>query len=188
MKIDPQRPRSAHTIPPLRLDLGTDCARARWRHHVPPRLSHAQGPCACDYVLGFFRRPPCRPQSVPRDLSNNARARPFFTGTGCPPSSTRDERRLHTEPAVDPIATMLSGSRRYVGRECSGRGEVDGPRLIRSDRMVAMPCVAIVIRGRLGMLEYFIIVYRIECVTRGRQGTSGPSRPVHRVRSRFTVL
>ena len=84
MKIDQERPRSAHRIPPLRLDLGTDCARTRWRHHAPPRLTHAQGPCACVYVLGFFRRPPCRPQSVPRDLSNNARARPFFTGTGSP--------------------------------------------------------------------------------------------------------
>ena len=86
MKIDPHRPRSAHTIPPLRLDLGTDCARTRWRHHAPPRLSHAQGPCACDYAIGFFRRPPCRPQSVPRVLSINACERLIFTGADPPPS------------------------------------------------------------------------------------------------------
>ena len=92
MKIDPHRPRSAHTIPPLRLDLGTDCARTRWRHHAPPRLSHAQGPCACDYAIGFFRRPPCRPQSVPRVLSNNACERPIFTGAEPPPNSATPTR------------------------------------------------------------------------------------------------
>ena len=55
-----------------RRDLGTDCARTPWSLNEPRNLSHAEGPCACDYVLGFFRRPPCRPQSVPRIISARA--------------------------------------------------------------------------------------------------------------------
>ena len=50
----------------LRRDLGTDCARTPWSLNEPCKLSHAEGARACGNVLGFFRRPPCRPQSVPR--------------------------------------------------------------------------------------------------------------------------
>ena len=50
----------------LRQDLGTDCARTPWSLNEPRKLPHAQGPRACGNVLGFCRRPPCRPQSVPR--------------------------------------------------------------------------------------------------------------------------
>ena len=49
-----------------RQDLGTLCARTAHAPTFGPKRSHAEGPRACDYVLGFCRRPPCRPQSVPR--------------------------------------------------------------------------------------------------------------------------
>ena len=50
----------------LRRDLGTDCARTPWSLNEPRKLPHAEGARACGNVLGFFRRPACRPQSVPR--------------------------------------------------------------------------------------------------------------------------
>ena len=50
-----------------RQDLGTLCARTAHAPTFGPKRSHVEGPRACDYVrLGFCRRPPCRPQSVPR--------------------------------------------------------------------------------------------------------------------------
>ena len=59
----------------LRQDLGTDCARTPWSLNEPRKLSHAEGPRACDDVLGLRRRPPCRPQSVPRIKSAGVRRR-----------------------------------------------------------------------------------------------------------------
>ena len=55
-----------------RQDLGTDCARTPWSLNEPRKLPHAEGPRACGNVLGFCRRPPCRPQSVPRIKSARA--------------------------------------------------------------------------------------------------------------------
>ena len=69
-----------------RQDLGTICARTPWSLNEPRKLSHAEGPCACDYVLGFCRRPPCRPQSVPRIKCARASKGVKRDRTGCPPN------------------------------------------------------------------------------------------------------
>ena len=71
----------------LRQDLGTDCARTPWSLNEPRKLPHAEGARACGNVLGFFRRPPCRPQSVPRIISARASKGVKRDRTGCPPSS-----------------------------------------------------------------------------------------------------
>ena len=55
-----------------RQDLGTLCARTAHAPTFGPKRRHAEGPCACRGVLGFCRRPPCRPQSVPRIKSARA--------------------------------------------------------------------------------------------------------------------
>ena len=43
----------------LRRDLYPSHLRAPYALMLGPRRPHAQGPCACGHVLGFFRRPPC---------------------------------------------------------------------------------------------------------------------------------
>ena len=70
-----------------RQDLGTDCARTPWSLNEPRKLPHAEGPRACGNVLGFFRRPPCRPQSVPRIKSARASKGVKRDRTGCPPTN-----------------------------------------------------------------------------------------------------
>ena len=69
-----------------RQDLGTLCARTAHAPTFGPKRSHAEGPRACDYVLGFCRRPPCRPQSVPRIKCARASKGVKRDRTGCPPS------------------------------------------------------------------------------------------------------
>ena len=71
-----------------RRDLGTDCARTPWSLNEPRNLPHAEGARACGNVLGFFRRPACRPQSVPRIKSARASKGVKRDRTGCPPSFT----------------------------------------------------------------------------------------------------
>ena len=68
-----------------RRDLGTDCARTPWSLNEPRKLPHAEGARACGNVLGFFRRPPCRPQSVPRIKCARASKGVKRDRTGCPP-------------------------------------------------------------------------------------------------------
>jgi hypothetical protein len=72
----------------LRRDLGTDCARTPWSLNEPRKLPHAEGARACGNVLGCFRRPACRPQSVPRIKSARASKGVKRDRTGCPPSHT----------------------------------------------------------------------------------------------------
>ena len=72
-----------------RRDLGTDCARTPWSLNEPRNLPHAEGARACGNVLGFFRRPPCRPQSVPRIKSARASKGVKRDRTGCPPTKVR---------------------------------------------------------------------------------------------------
>ena len=69
----------------LRQDLGTLCARTAHAPTFGPKRSHAEGPRACDYVLGFCRRPPCRPQSVPRIKCARASKGVKRDRIGCPP-------------------------------------------------------------------------------------------------------
>ena len=71
-----------------RQDLGTDCARTPWSLNEPRKLPHAEGPRACGNVLGFCRRPPCRPQSVPRIKSGRASKGVKSRRIRCPPSTT----------------------------------------------------------------------------------------------------
>ena len=75
-----------------RQDLGTDCARTPWSLNEPRKLPHAEGPRACGNVLGFCRRPPCRPQSVPRIKSARASKGVKRDRIGCPPTL----ENLHT--------------------------------------------------------------------------------------------
>ena len=72
--VGPLRPGrgAAGALVAARQDLGTLCARTAHAPRFGPKRSHAEGPRACDYVLGFCRRPPCRPQSVPRIKSARA--------------------------------------------------------------------------------------------------------------------
>ena len=63
---------AAAALVALGRDLGTDCARTPCSLNEPRKLPHAEGPRACGNVLGFCRRPPCRPQSVPRIKSARA--------------------------------------------------------------------------------------------------------------------
>ena len=79
---------AAVSLVALRQDLGTDCARTPWSLNEPRKLPHAEGARACGNVLGFFRRPACRPQSVPRIKCARASKGVKRDRTGCPPNST----------------------------------------------------------------------------------------------------
>ena len=78
-----------------RQDLGTLCARTAHAPTFGPKRSHAEGPRACDYVLGFCRRPPCRPQSVPRIKCARASKGVKRDRTGCPPISITHPKIIH---------------------------------------------------------------------------------------------
>ena len=71
-----------------RQDLGTLCARTAHAPTFGPKRRHAEGPCACRGALGFCRRPPCRPQSVPRIISARASKGVKSHRIGSPPIAT----------------------------------------------------------------------------------------------------
>ena len=77
-----------------RQDLGTDCARTPWSLNEPRKLPHAEGPRACGNVLGFCRRPPCRPQSVPRIKSGRASKGVKSRRIRCPPNTVACHARI----------------------------------------------------------------------------------------------
>jgi hypothetical protein len=77
-----------------RQDLGTDCARTPWSLNEPRKLPHAEGPRACGNVLGFFRRPPCRPQSVPRIISARASKGVKSYRIRCPPIVKKEKTMI----------------------------------------------------------------------------------------------
>ena len=89
-----------------RQDLGTDCARTPWSLNEPRKLPHAEGPRACGNVLGFCRRPPCRPQSVPRIKSGRASKGVKSRRIRCPPTAEAGPACARPTPAHEAPAAQ----------------------------------------------------------------------------------